>query len=122
MYRPTAQADRGAAAAARATDRAHVFHSWSAQAHIDPLPVAGGEGVHFWDYDGNRYLDFSSQFVNLNIGHAHPRVLEAVRRELDRGSNFEYMPPEQRKRLSEFFGWFATGERSRIAGESVQVV
>jgi taurine--2-oxoglutarate transaminase len=59
-------------------DRAHVFHSWSAQGLINPLPVAGGEGAWFWDYDGNRYLDFSSQLVNLNIGHQHPRLIAAI--------------------------------------------
>ncbi|GAB7045437.1 aspartate aminotransferase family protein [Catenuloplanes indicus] len=68
-------------AAARAADRAHVFHSWSAQGHIDPMPVAGGSGSTFWDYEGNHYLDFSSQFVNLNIGHGHPRVVEAICRQ-----------------------------------------
>ncbi|MEU3710559.1 aspartate aminotransferase family protein [Streptomyces catenulae] len=65
-------------AAVKAADRAHVFHSWSAQGLIDPLPVAGAEGSYFWDYDGNRYLDFSSQLVNTNIGHQHPKVVAAV--------------------------------------------
>ncbi|MEU1407862.1 aspartate aminotransferase family protein [Streptomyces sp. NPDC005728] len=68
--------DRGRAI--RADDRAHVFHSWSAQRHIDPLPVAGAAGSYFWDYDGNRYLDFSSQFVNINIGHGYPKVVAAI--------------------------------------------
>jgi taurine--2-oxoglutarate transaminase len=55
-----------------------VFHSWSAQALIKPLPIAAAQGVYFWDYDGNRYLDFSSQLVNLNIGHQHPKVVQAI--------------------------------------------
>jgi taurine---2-oxoglutarate transaminase len=59
-------------------DRAHVFHSWSAQKALRPLPVASAEGSYFWDYDGNRYLDFSSQMVNTNIGHQHPRVTAAI--------------------------------------------
>ncbi len=59
-------------------DRAHVFHSWSAQGQIKPLPVAAAEGCYFWDYDGNRYLDFSSQLVNVNIGHQHPKVVKAI--------------------------------------------
>ncbi|WP_424212971.1 aspartate aminotransferase family protein [Streptomyces sp. BI20] len=67
-----------AGAAVKATDRAHVFHSWSAQALIDPLAVAGAEGSHFWDYEGNRYLDFASQLVNTNIGHQHPKVIAAI--------------------------------------------
>ncbi|MFJ7155196.1 aspartate aminotransferase family protein [Streptomyces sp. NPDC101118] len=74
----TPQPDPQAGAAVKAADRAHVFHSWSAQALIDPLAVAGAEGSYFWDYDGNRYLDFSSQLVNTNIGHQHPKVVAAI--------------------------------------------
>jgi len=59
-------------------DRSYVFHSWSAQAQIAPLPVAGGEGSYFWDFDGNKYLDFSSQLVFTNIGHQHPKVIKAI--------------------------------------------
>ncbi|MDH6129159.1 taurine--2-oxoglutarate transaminase [Kitasatospora sp. GP82] len=76
MSIPTA--DSAAGQAVKAADRAHVFHSWSAQALIDPLAVAGAEGSYFWDYDGNRYLDFSSQLVNTNIGHQHPKVVAAI--------------------------------------------
>jgi taurine--2-oxoglutarate transaminase len=59
-------------------DRAHVFHSWSAQAAFNPMVIAGGEGSYVWDYDGNRFLDFSSQLVNVNIGHQHPKVVAAI--------------------------------------------
>jgi taurine---2-oxoglutarate transaminase len=62
----------------RADDRAHVFHSWSAQALIDPIPIARASGSYFWDSDGKRYLDLSSQLVNLNIGHQHPRLVAAI--------------------------------------------
>ena len=70
-------------AASTAADRAHVFHSWSAQAHISPVPIAGGEGAWFWDHDGNRYLDFASQLVNLNLGHQHPRLVQAIKDQAD---------------------------------------
>lgn len=59
-------------------DRAHVFHSWSAQASLNPLVIAGGEGSYLWDHAGTRYLDFSSQLVNTNMGHQHPKVIEAM--------------------------------------------
>lgn len=59
-------------------DRAHVFHSWSAQGALNPLVIAGGLGTEVWDFDGTRYLDFSSQLVNVNIGHAHPKVVAAI--------------------------------------------
>lgn len=68
----------------RADDRAHVFHSWSAQGLIDPLPIERALGSHFWDYTGKKYLDFSSQLVNINIGHQHPRLVEAIKEQADR--------------------------------------
>ncbi|MFJ5553347.1 aspartate aminotransferase family protein [Streptomyces sp. NPDC093225] len=70
--------------AVRAADRAHVFHSWSAQDLIDPLPVAGAQGSYLWDYDGNRYLDFSSALVYTNLGYQHPKVVAAVQEQAGR--------------------------------------
>ncbi|SJN09481.1 Adenosylmethionine-8-amino-7-oxononanoate aminotransferase [Leucobacter sp. 7(1)] len=68
----------------RANDRQYVFHSWSAQGAINPLPIAKGEGVRFWDYDGTEYLDFSSQLVNLNLGHQHPGLIKAIQEQAGR--------------------------------------
>ena len=65
-------------------DRKHVFHSWSAQGLINPIVVAGGEGAWFWDDAGRRYLDFSSQLVNVNIGHQHPKLVAAIKEQADR--------------------------------------
>ena len=59
-------------------DRAHVFHSWSAQAALDPMVVTKAQGSHIWDQDGNRLLDFTSQLVFTNLGHQHPRVVAAI--------------------------------------------
>jgi len=59
-------------------DRAHVFHSWSAQGTLDPIDLVSGEGSYFWDSNGKKYLDFSSQLVNLNIGHQHPKLIAAI--------------------------------------------
>lgn len=59
-------------------DREFVFHSWSIQGALNPLVIAGGEGSTVWDYEGNRYLDFSSQLVNTNLGHQHPAVIAAI--------------------------------------------
>ncbi|WP_110667233.1 aspartate aminotransferase family protein [Salinicola halophilus] len=61
-----------------ALDRQHVFHSWSVQGGLDPLVIAGGKGCRLWDYAGKEYLDFSSQLVNTNIGHQHPKVIAAI--------------------------------------------
>lgn len=66
-------------ALAKQLDRDHVFHSWSAQAGLDLPVIAGGQGAVVWDHAGNRMLDFASQLVNVNIGHQHPAVVEAIR-------------------------------------------
>ena len=64
-------------------DRNFVFHSWSAQAQISPLPVATGKGSYFWDFDGKKYLDFSCQLVFTNIGFQHPKVVSAIKQQAD---------------------------------------
>jgi taurine--2-oxoglutarate transaminase len=62
----------------------YVLHSWSVQDALDPIPVAGGEGRYFWDYDGKRYLDFASQLVNVSIGHQHPKILAAIKEQAEK--------------------------------------
>ncbi|MYZ10279.1 aminotransferase class III-fold pyridoxal phosphate-dependent enzyme [Streptomyces sp. SID2999] len=88
-------------AAVKAADRAHVFHSWSAQDLIDPLAVAGAEGSYFWDYDGKRYLDFTSGLVFTNIGYQHPEVVAAIQ--------------EQAAKMTTFAPAFAVEARSEAA-------
>ncbi|MBI4280078.1 MAG: aminotransferase class III-fold pyridoxal phosphate-dependent enzyme [Armatimonadetes bacterium] len=61
------------------TNRRHVLFSWSVQSEIPPVPVVRGEGCHLYDADGRAYLDFSSGLINTNLGHSHPRVVEAIR-------------------------------------------
>ncbi|MYV49908.1 aspartate aminotransferase family protein [Streptomyces sp. SID2888] len=97
----TPQPNPQAGAAVKAADRAHVFHSWSAQELIDPLAVAGAEGSYFWDYDGNRYLDFTSGLVYTNIGYQHPKVVAAIQ--------------EQAATLTTFAPAFAVESRSEAA-------
>jgi len=55
-----------------------TFFSWSVQGQINPIPVEKAEGIYFWDTDGKRYIDFSSQLMNTNIGHQHPKVVKAI--------------------------------------------
>lgn len=78
-----------------------MFHSWSAQDLIDPLAVAGAQGSYFWDYEGNRFLDFSSGLVFTNIGYQHPKVVAAIQ--------------EQAGKLATFAPAFAVEARSEAA-------
>ena len=56
----------------------HNFWTWSAQAHVTPIPVKKAKGVYFWDVDGKRYLDLNSMVMCVNIGHGDERVIEAI--------------------------------------------
>src|SRR5436309_2963600 len=89
-------------------DREHLIHSWSVQSAISPLAVAGGEGRYFWDYEGNRYLDFASQLVNLTIGHQHPKSVAAIK--------------EQADRLCTIAPQMANDKRSELAGLIAEVM
>lgn len=64
-------------------DREYVIHSWSKQGGLNARPIAGAQGSWFWDYDGNRILDFQSQLVNSNLGHQHPKLVEAIKEKAD---------------------------------------
>src|SRR5918911_3318887 len=75
---PHPQPDPEAARRTYELDRAHVFHSWSAQAALTPLVVAGGQGSWVWDGDGTTYLDFSGQLVFTNLGFGHPAIVRAI--------------------------------------------
>ncbi|QNS05457.1 aspartate aminotransferase family protein [Streptomyces xanthii] len=97
----TPQPNPQVGAAVKAADRKHVFHSWSAQELIDPLAVAGAEGSYFWDYEGNRYLDFTSGLVYTNIGYQHPKVVAAIQ--------------EQAATMTTFAPAFAVESRSEAA-------
>lgn len=55
-----------------------TLFSWSKQKGIDPIAVERAEGVYLYDYDGKRYIDFSSGLMNVNIGHGNQRVTDAV--------------------------------------------
>src|SRR6187551_467157 len=56
----------------------HTLFSWSKQKGIAPIAVKYAEGVYMYDYDGKRYIDFSSGLMNVNIGHGDQRITNAV--------------------------------------------
>lgn len=63
-----------------AQHREHVFYSWSVQkAMTNPIVMDRAKGVYIWDVDGKRYIDFSSQLMNMNVGHGHPKVIAAIK-------------------------------------------
>ncbi len=59
-------------------NREYTLFSWSVQSATNPIPIVRAQGVYFWDAEGKRYIDFSSQLMNMNIGHQHPKVIKAI--------------------------------------------
>ena len=56
----------------------YVLQSWSTQGNLNPIPVAKADGIYFYDFDGNRYTDMSSQLVNLNLGYGNKAIGDAI--------------------------------------------
>ena len=88
------------------------FVPWSAQSQAQDIPtVTHGDGVYFWDNTGKRYLDFSSQLSNTNLGHQHPKIVEAIKQQAERlcfiGPHFSNEP---RERLAELLAEIAPGD------------
>ncbi len=83
-------------------NREYTFFSWGAQNTFSPIPVVRAEGVYFWDANGKRYLDFNSQLMNVNIGHGHRKVIDAIKAQAE---SVAYMYPgiatDPRGRLGE---------------------
>ena len=61
-----------------------VFHPWAVQGPRAALNFVGGEGSYLVDADGRRFLDYSSQLVFANLGHQHPRIVDAIKQQADR--------------------------------------
>ncbi len=81
--------------------RKHSLYEWSAQAAVDPIPVARAKGVYFWTPEDKRYIDFNSQLMCVNAGHGHPKIVKAIQ---DQAATLAYTNPfmasEARARLS----------------------
>ena len=60
--------------------REYTLYEWGTQEQINPIPFSRAKGIYLWDADGKRYLDFNSQAMCVNIGHADDRVVTGDRR------------------------------------------
>ena len=65
-------------------DLKYNLHSWSKQGKLNPIPIAKSEGIYFWDYEGKRYTDMSSQLVNLNLGHGNAAIINAIQEQAEK--------------------------------------
>jgi taurine---2-oxoglutarate transaminase len=90
------------------------LYPWAEQGTLSPLTVTGAEGSWFIDTQGNRHLDLGGQLAYMNIGHGHPRVVEAIRRQAAElpviGPNFGNRPAT---RLAEMLSEITPGDLNR---------
>lgn len=91
----------------RETAKMYNLHSWSAQGGLNPTVVAKAEGIYFWDSDGKRYYDMSSQLVNLNIGFGNKKVIQAIQ--------------EQAEKLAFIGPSYAIDVRSKLAEKVIEI-
>ncbi len=85
----------------------HTLYEWSAQANVDPIPVARAKGIYFWTPEGKRFIDFNSQLMCVNIGHSDERVIRAVQ---DQVATLAYANP-----------FMATEPRARLAAKLAEI-
>lgn len=83
------------------------LHSWSAQGGLEPKVMVRGEGIFFYDGDGKRYYDMSSQLVNLNIGYGNEKVIKAIQ---DQVQKLAFAGPS-----------FAVDVRSELAEKVIEI-
>ncbi len=88
--------------------------SWTAQDAWNPISMARAEGVYFWDGDGKRYLDWSSQLMNVNVGHGHPHVIKAIQDQVSRMDHaYPGIATEVRAKLGEMLREVAPGDLTK---------
>lgn len=104
----------------------HTLFSWSKQSGLNPLKIKKAEGIYLYDYNGRKYIDFSSQLMNINIGHGDKRVADAVAKQM---SEVSYVYPgmiteargELGRKISEITGGKLTKTLFTLGGaESVE--
>lgn len=94
-----------------ALTKQHTLYEWSAQAAVNPIPVAGAKGCWFWTPEGKRYLDFNSQLMCVNIGHGDERVIAAIQKQAETLAYANpFMATEPRARLGKKLAEICPGD------------
>jgi len=89
----------------------------------NPVQFVRGSGVRLWDQEGNEYLDFLAGISVLNVGHCHPRVVEAIRDQAGRlihATNLYYTEPALR--LSERLARSSLGGKVFLTNSGAEAV
>jgi taurine--2-oxoglutarate transaminase len=92
----------------KSTLKEYNLQSWSKQRNINPISIEKADGIYFWDYDGNRYTDMSSQLVNLNLGFGNKAIGDAIKEQVDK---YCFVGPS-----------FGTESRAKLAKKIVELM
>jgi len=84
-----------------------TLFSWSKQGGLNPINASHARGSYIYDREGKKYLDFSSQLMNVNIGHGNQRITNAV--------------AEQMKQVSYVFPGMATDVRGKLGKKIAEI-
>lgn len=96
-------------------ERRHVLRSWTVQNKNTYEEIAGAKGCWFWNSDGKRYLDFSSQLVNTNIGHQHPKIVAAIKEQAEKLCFIApFYASEPRAHLAELVARHTPGDLNKV--------
>lgn len=87
----------------------HTLYTWAASDSVVPMPIERTEGIFLYEPSGKRYYDFNSQLMSVNIGHSHPKVIAAMKAQLD-------------KQLLYTFPGTATEPRARVGKKLAELV
>ena len=63
--------------------KTHTLFSWSARGKVEPMPITRAKGIYLYGPSGEKWMDFNSQLMSVNIGHSHPKVVEAMKTAAD---------------------------------------
>jgi taurine--2-oxoglutarate transaminase len=89
----------------------HTIFEWSAQAAVDPIPVARAKGIYFYTPEGKRFIDFNSQLMCVNIGHGDERVIKAIQEQAAKLAYANpFMATEVRARLGQKLAELTPGD------------
>ena len=71
-------------------NKKYTMASWMSQGGWNPLAIEKANGIYYYDFEGNRFIDWASQLINVNIGHSHPKVIQAIK---DQAEKLCYISP-----------------------------
>jgi taurine--2-oxoglutarate transaminase len=95
-------------------EKTYMLHTWTAQSSFKPSVITRAEGCYFWDEQGKRHLDFAAQLINVNAGHQHPKIVQAIK---DQAEKLCYVVPsaanEQRAKLAKMLADIAPGDLNK---------